>query len=105
MNDSRRSAANRRLPLYRRKLVFSLGWGTGESGLDEGLAVCGWLVLGFKLGLQLAVGGFFEVEFQPLAAFAARIAGAGTVFLEASAKKKDSFGIVRIPIEERAKGL
>src|SRR5258707_6328892 len=72
-----------------------LGMGGGSLGS----------VLGLELGLQLAVGSLFEVEFQALAAFAARIAGARAVFFEASAKEKDRLGVVRIAVKQGAKGL
>ena len=56
-------------------------------------------MLGFELGLQLAVGSFFVVEFQPFPAFATRISRARAVFFQASSKKKNSLGIVRIAVK------
>ena len=61
------------------------------------------LMFGFQLRFELAVRRFFEIQLEPLTAFALRITGARTVFLEASSEKKDSFGIIGRAIQQGAK--
>ena len=65
----------------------------------------GSLVFGFQLRFELAVGRLFEIELQPLPAFAPGVPGARAVFLQAAPQKEDCLGIFGSTIQQRSKSL
>ena len=62
-------------------------------------------MFGFQFRFELAVGSLFEIELQPLPAFAPGVPGARAFFLQAAPQKEDCLGIFRSTIQQRSERL
>src|SRR5579864_4276289 len=65
----------------------------------------GTLMLRFQLGLELAVGGFLEIQLKALAALTFGVARAGAILLQAAPQEQHGLGVFRSPVERSAKAL